>query len=271
MLKVEGNGMKKQVTSLKSLVFLMGVVLSIGAFGETNYSYNVGGLLKIDSKTKNTLVSVPWVCFTNDESVVEIDIDTLVKKRNLVDGDIVMAVDFKGFYESWELEDGEWKKANTIRRTSKKQETITVPEAAERLAPRGIGLWIQRVGEGADWQTPVYVGGQYVSGEVETVIAGGAENAPAWTLLSNPFDEDVDLNEKEWNGKPLATDEIFVTHPGGSQQVYTWKNGAWGYSVYVEDEATGLKRQKRVKEATVSANCGFWYVRMGEAFAFKWN
>lgn len=272
--------MKKHVTSLKSLVFLMGVVLSIGAFGETNYSVNVGGLLKVDSRATNTVVAVPWMCF-NTNGQMKIDIGTLVKQRNFVPGDTVMTVAADGsrVYEAWALgDDGwTWERVQTIRRETARQSYETPIEATNRWCGRGIGLWVSRCGVGADLTKPFYLGGQYESNAITNEIVAGTMTKPAWTLLSNPLEEAVDLNEDiAWNSNPSTDDLLSLVTSGGTLQTYTWRDSdrKWGYSEYrpIKEGSTFKKQVRVTDDCVVKPGYAFWYIRRGgAAFEIEWK
>ena len=266
--------MKKNVSSLKSLVFLMGVVLSIGAFGETVYSVNVGGLLKVDSKSTNTVVGVPWVFF-NTNGVTNIDIATLVKTRNLVPGDIVRAVDPDGqrIYEAWSLNaEGHWEPATTVKRTTERQIITTEKKVSERQYVRGIGLWVIRCGVGSDVLKPFYLGGQYESSPVVNTILGGSAGAPAWTLLSNPFDEELDLTtDVNWFENYTQGDEVFIVDAAGNERYYHFKEGqGWGRTETTKEKGK-LPKPTFVKGCKVGPGCAFWYIRTGASFEIEWK
>ena len=233
-------------------------------------SVNVGGLLKIDSKSTNTVVNVPWVGFDAD-GLKPIDVARLVKTRNLVPGDTVMAAKADGVYEAWTVSSaGVWEPVTTVAKGPGAQ---ALAAAGGRTLARGLGLWLVRCGAGADVTKPFYVSGQLAAGAATTTIAKGAASAPAWTLLANPDRAAAtDLNAIDWQSKPLAADQISVAVAGGALVAYTWKNGKWGTGGgYARDEATGLmKQQPRVETAIAPAGAAIWYVRRGAAFSIQW-
>ena len=254
-----------------SIVVSLAALASLASFAME--SANVGGILKIDSKATNTVINVPWAGF--DANITKpIDIARLVKTRNLVLGDTVMAVKPSGIYEAWTVgAGGAWEPVTTVAKGPGAQVLAAVGAAAEHQLARGAGLWLVRCGEGADVMTPFYVSGQLAAGAAATTIAAGSSSAPAWTLLANPSRATAtDLNAISWNSKPLAADQISVVVAGGSPITYTWKNGKWGTGGgYALDEATGLmKQQPRVETAVAPAGAAIWYVRRGAAFSIQW-
>lgn len=254
-----------------SIVVSLAALASLASFAME--SVNVGGLLRIDSKATNTVVNVPWVGFDASGSK-PIDVARLVKTRNLVPGDTVMAAKADGVYEAWTVgAGGAWEPVTTVAKGPGAQALAAAGAAAEHQLARGTGLWLVRCGEGSDVTKPFYVSGQLAAGAAVTTVAKGTSSAPAWTLLANPDrTAATDLNAIDWQSKPLAADQISVAVSGGAPVAYTWKNGKWGAGGgYAVDEATGLmKQQPRVETAIAPAGAAIWYVRRGAAFSIQW-
>ena len=249
------------------------LVASVSA-AERVESVNVGGLLRIDSKEVNTVVNVPWVGFSAD-TTKPIDIASLVKTRNLVPGDMVMAVRPDGIYEAWTVSASRtWEPAMTVTKGIDGQTVIEAGEASAHMVERGVGLWLVRSGEGADVEKPFYVSGQYEAVAGNTTVVGGSAAAPTWTLLANP-DRTVatDLNAIKWEGNPLSSDQISVITSDGGMVTYTWKSGKWGTGGgYAWDEEKGVWRQKaRDENAIAPVGTAIWYIRKGKAFKFSWE
>lgn len=163
----------------------------------------------------------------------------------------------------------------TIRREASTQEMHTSTEATNRWCGRGIGLWIQRCGEDADLAKPFYLGGQYEACSITNEIVEGTE-APAWTLLSNPLEKEVDLNNDiSWGANPTENDLLSLVTSKGSLQTYTWRDGKWGYSTYEEIQKGKItvKKQKRVTDdCVVKPGYAFWYIRRGGGkFEIEWK
>ena len=249
-----------RVSRLASLVLPLSAALAASAAE----SVNAGGLLRIDSRTTNTVVNVPWVGFDASGSK-PIDVARLVKTLNLVPGDTLMAAKANGVYEAWTVGAGDaWEPVTTVAKGPGAQALAAAGAAGERTLARGTGLWLVRCGAGADVAKPFYVSGQ---------LAAGASSTPAWTLLANPDRAaTTDLNAIDWKSKPLAADQISVVVAGGVPVAYTWKDGKWGTGGgYALDEATGLmKQQPRVETAVAPAGAAIWYVRRGAAFSIQW-
>ena len=262
------------VSRLASLALPLAMAFAVSAVE----SANVGGLLEIDSGATNTIVNVPWVGFAENDAT-PIDIAALVKTRNLAVGDTVMAVKPNGDYEAWSVgEKRAWVPVTTIAKVPGAQTLAEAAAANERTLKRGLGLWLVRCGEGADLSKPFYVSGQYAAASETVTVAGVGSGASAWTLLANPDRTAVTkLNEIDWQGKPLAGDEIAVVKNDGAHQIFTWRkeqDGTWRWGTgggWEKDGATGLMRQKaRDTSAEVSAGAAIWYVRKGESFSFSW-
>lgn len=255
------------------LALPLALALSAAFIASAAESVNAGGLLRIDSKATNTVVNVPWVGFDANGSK-PIDVARLVKTRNLVPGDTVMAAKADGVYEAWTVgAGGAWEPVTTVAKGPGKQTLAAAGAAAERTLSRGLGLWLVRCGEGADVTKPFYVSGQLAAGAATTTIAKGAASAPAWTLLANPDrTAATDLNAIDWQAKPLAADQVTVAVAGRTPVIYTWKGGKWGTGGgYALDEATGLMKQRpRVETAIAPAGAAIWYVRRGAAFSIQW-
>ena len=264
------------VSRLASLVLPLATLALSSAAAVT--SAQIGGLLEIDSGAVNTIVNVPWVGFAKDDTH-PIDVAALVKTRNLVVGDTLMAVKPDGVYEAWSVdENGTWQPVKTLVKGKDGQTLAEPPAAGERTLACGLGLWLVRCGQGADLTKPFYVSGQYTASPGTATVAGVGSGASAWTLLANPDRTAVTkLNEIDWQGKPLAGDEIAVVKNDGAHQIFTWRkeqDGTWRWGTgggWEKDGATGLMRQKaRDTSAEVSAGAAIWYVRKGESFSFSW-
>lgn len=256
-----------------ALTILVLGVASVSA-AERVESVNVGGLLRIDSKEMNTVVNVPWVGFSAD-ATKPIDIASLVKTRNLVPGDMVMAVRPDGIYEAWVVSvNGIWEPAMSVTKKDDGQILVEAGEASAHTVERGVGLWLVRSGDGANVTKPFYVSGQYEAVAGETTVAGGSALAPTWTLLANPDrTAATDLNAIKWEKKPLSSDQISVATTRGGIVTYTWKSGKWGTGGgYVWDEEKGLWQQKaRDENAVAPAGAAIWYIRKGKSFKFSWE
>lgn len=253
---------------------LMALALFVSQASFAVESANVGGLLKIDSHATNTIVNVPWVGFAENDTT-PIDIAALVKTRNLVVGDTVMAVRSNGVYEAWSVDENRaWEQVTTISKIPGAQTLAEAAVASARTLNRGLGLWLVRCGEGANLDLPFYVSGQYAATPENTTVAGSTSGAAAWTLLANPDRTAVtSLNAIDWQEKPLATDEIAVVKNDGAHQIFTWKGGKWGTGGgWGTDPVTGLPKQlKRDTTAEIPAGAAIWYVRKGETFSFSWQ
>ena len=260
------------VSRLMSHVLPLALTLATPVTSFAAGSVNAGGLLRIDSRATNTVVNVPWVGFDAD-GAKPIDVARLVKTRNLVPGDTVMAAKANGVYEAWTVgAGGAWEPVTTVAKGPGAQALAAAGAAGERTLARGMGLWLVRCGEGADVAKPFYVSGQLAVGAAATTIAKGTSSSPAWTLLANPDRAAAtDLNAIDWQSKPLAADQITVATADG-QASYTWKNGKWGTGGgYGTDPATGLMKQlPRVETAVAPAGAAVWYVRRGAAFSVQW-
>lgn len=245
-------------------------------------SVNAWGLLKIQSSTKETVVSVPWIGLDakGDAGTAPVDVSTLVRTTNLQAGDRVMAVRADGVYQEWTLDaNGVWQSEVTAAKKAggAQQVQFEAPAATERTVSRGLAIWVIRNGENRDLSKPFYVAGQYASSAAATEIAGGTASAPAWTLLMNPDGSATDLNAIAWqNGTdewlPLATDQIAVTSDSGAKALYSWSTTShkWGKTEYVQNEENGIYYPQRNETAVVPADRGIWYVRKGAGFTFSW-
>ena len=260
------------VSRLMSHVLPLALPLAAALVASAVESANVGGLLEINSHATNTIVNVPWVGFAENDTT-PIDIAALVKTRNLVFGDTVMAVRSNGVYEAWSVDENDaWAKMPTVTKGPGEQTLTEAVAASARKLNRGLGLWLVRCGAGANLDLPFYVSGQYAAASESVTVAGDASGAVAWTLLANPDrTAETSLNDINWNGNPLPADEIAVVKDDGAHQIFTWKNGLWGTGGGWTTNSLGLVQQKkRDTTAKVPAGTAIWYVRKGESFSFDW-
>lgn len=268
------------------LSLALALMAPLAGLAEDSLSTNTWGMLTVDSGRTNTLVAVPWIACDElcDEGTNAISVAALVKTRNLVPGDALVAIGTNGVYNVWEVGAGrQWQTVTTVARRPALQEVITPVAAAEHPVDRGTALWLVRCGEGSDLGKPVYVAGQHSAAHGERTMVGGTPKSPALSLVSVPVPEGFDLNtiqegvmETQGVTDALMGDEINLITDGAPRR-YTFKGGKWGWD---EDVTTTIEKKGRTistttkvrheTETLIPFGTGFWYASRGGTPTIKW-
>lgn len=197
-------------------------------------SSNTFGVLRVDSTTAQTIVSVPWAAAGGGE----VNIADVVKTANLHNGDKLYYYDTtKKGYRVWELTDGAWVEAKDAMAPSTDAPTLA----------RGNAIILERT---APIASCFYLYGQYTTSSATTeCVAGG------YTLLAPPTATECNLNNLTWS-KVGANDRIGVPNAKGLSLAYLQ---------YVENQGWGIKKGAEFDKtmATVPAGQGVWYISRG--------
>lgn len=222
---------------MKKLIALFCVASAVTAFADTPaVSDNVFGVLRVDSTSAQTIVSIPWAeAGTGDPIKVKDAIKTtnLTKGTNEdgAGGDQLYLYS-NGSYKLWQLnKDDVWVGATPV--AGDDQYTAIAGSDTDTLS-RGDALILVRKnptnGDGS--AKPFYLYGQYESVEdLETKLP-----AKAFSLIAPPkteadTDGNIKLSDAKWNN---ITPNDHIILPSGLQ--LDWENGEWGKRTYSGSE-----------------------------------
>ena len=237
-----------------------------GTDAATLVAENVVGVLKTTAATKKTIVAVPWLSLAGGGNV---SVANLVKTANLTVGDKLHVYNATAKrYDVYELaKDKTWTpKAIYTIGANGAVATVSSGTPESTTVARGSGVWLER----QKTDQPIVSYGQVPTATVETAIAAGTADAPAWNLLAVPTTEAVNLAEK------FGRDENakIIVPTVGAPKIYTVENVTWGYTktVPVRDRWDKTEGVKVVREAATElpAGTGFWYLNGGSAKTINW-
>ncbi len=240
-------------------------------------SVNVFGILKVESATTNTMISIPWTWYSSAETNAgHIPVRKLVKTTNLTTGDMIYAsVDDGSTYAAWTLLDGVWQPCSTVkveRNGMGRMKVVADDEddagdygRARRVA-RGNALWVvrRRPVDAEGRPIPFWIYGQSVTTEVANVVfAPTGEQTVASTMLGNPYACDVKLNSLDFEGKIASGDRIWFYTPQGMMKTLKYVSGK-GWRMATTKLVDGSPRTVYTYDVTIPAGLGFWYDRRGK-------
>lgn len=234
-------------------------------------SINVFGIVEVQSKSTNTIVSVPWVHLGEgaDRAIQACD---LVLTNNLTEGDSLLVYNMDRRYvdqeyTGWALGADGWEPIITVTKDS----LAMAPEAENALVKRGKAFWLrrQRPMEGTK-AVPFYLCGQYTVNPAESVtIEAGSEEAPAYHLLASPAGVDKCINDYGWQYYNINTNDTItvpLNNVNGTSRLYRYDMEArqWYYTV-----SSPLGSRKEYN-GVINAGTGFWYISRGGRMTVKW-
>ena len=238
--------------------------------GDAAYdSVNVAGVMKVLTKTENTIVAVPWRELSATGDVKRVD--ALVRADNLTGGDAIYAYD-AGNYRMWTLQDGTWAEALTVKKSGVEDQVNVEPQPDATL-PRGRSFWLIRhrpVDEGSN-PVPFYLCGQHDAADPDPIVVEpGGEGSPRQTMLANPLARATRLNDLVWTGANAA-DTIMVpkNSASGAQPILTFENGQWG--LWQTEFKAGRFQNVFKTDFEVPIGVGFWYVSRGGTPKVDWK
>lgn len=234
---------------LVASLLIAGVVFADTTTVDTDY---VLGVLPVSTTGRDQVIlSIPWVAEGTGGNIA---VSNLVKTAGLPTGTGVTKLTWyntsAGKYETWSLEDGQWKEASEV-------------DPATKVLPQGNAVVLSTTGDLPD---TVYVVGQVgTSGTPTTSIA--ADSGDKWFLLAPPCAStiEVDFNTAasvggDWSA--CVGDEIVVDAANGLLKTYkcvdrgesanteTYPRYVWTTSKYAATHT-----------AMIPAGRGFWYHR----------
>lgn len=236
------------------------------------YSTNTFAVTEVAvSAMTNTVIAIPWKGYTSDgKPTLDIRADRLVSPRNLTAGDIVLLATNDSKYAAWILQAVtggdtgamEWAPVTTAQRSDFGGTTL-IDHDGDDPAARGFGLWLIRQNPAKDGApVPFYLYGQWTSGDQTVTIPGGSAEAPMCTLLADPdVTRSVSLNDLDWPTDSVSTNDTIVIPIDSKATRYCMrsKDNYWYYAQKVKKGV--VMKTEYVKDITVPAGTGFWYVR----------
>ncbi len=247
-------------------------------------SVNVFGILKIESATTNTMISIPWTWYSAAETNAEhIPVRKLVKTTNLTTGDMLYAsVDDGSTYAAWTLFDGVWQPCSTVKvdRNGTGRVKVVADEEDDagdygraRRVARGNALWVvRRKPVDTDGRPiPFWIYGQSVTTEVANIVfAPTGTQTVVSTMLGNPYARDVKLNALDFEGEIASGDRIWFYTPQGVMKTLKYVSGK-GWRMATTKLVDGSPRTVYTYDVTIPAGLGFWYDRRGVTdLRIKW-
>lgn len=204
-------------------------------------SSNTFGILRVDSTSAQTIVSVPWEG-AGTQTAGEINVADVVKTANLSEGDQLFYYDGTS-YKTWVLTSGAWEAANSSYLGP--NGTVDVPAAVQDQAiARGKAIILVR----SNASQSFYLYGQYTDAtQTTTCTLNGL------TLLASPLTIDTDLNKCTW-ANIGAADEIYV--PTATITVTLKRYQVGETVVWGTQKSTGTISTTK---AIIPAGQGVWY------------
>lgn len=260
---------------MKMFALVSALLTASGVFAGAT-SVNAFGVLKVLSTTTNTIVTIPWTAYSQEQTnAAAIFSPKLVKPTNLTVGDTIMWLRGDDRFDVWVLNGrGEWEGAAAVSSLpfgGGSQMDVTPDNV--RIA-RGYGFWLQRqhpydVVDGKKVPVPFWLFGQAVTNKATSVIGGGTVETPCCTMLANPWAGAVKVNELPWKdvneGTGISDCDTLVLPNGGNGSDYVYRrNGKWTFSqieTYTDAKGRVRSRTTYTEDITIPAGQGFWYVR----------
>lgn len=211
-------------------------------------SSNTFGILRVDSTSAQTIVSIPWLAAGGGN----INVADVVKTANLNAGDKLYYYSTGTTnYRVWQLSQaGVWKEAVPAGESAAPDPTLARGNAIilERFAP-----------ENGSIANCFYLYGQYTDTNPSvTCVANG------YTLLApTGLNRDCDLNSTDcctFEGEINENDMIYIPNVNGVYSIYEYDNKKWG-----------MWKKTFVVGATIPVGSGAWYVSKGGSPTITWK
>ena len=262
---------------MKKNAFLIASALvcaSVPAFADgTVDGGNIFGILKVESKTADTIVAVPWCeCATNDNGAVAIS--NIVKTANLTVGDTLCALDSnRDKINTWTLTSGAgnvlyWESQKQVVESGVVENSIS---AAQAHAARGTAIILHRQNptNSVGNANAFYLYGQVGSRDVTTTPIAATESAPAYTLIAPPSTNDVNLLQSGVLTDVPNGDSIVVRFDNGVNREFKYNGSSWVYTKRTYNpkaETAALAytiTEYPTNSITLKCGTGAWYISRG--------
>lgn len=251
--------MKKLILSLT----LAGAA-ALAAKASTVSSANTFGVLKVASSAKQTIIAVPWVAVSTEQSS-PIAIANLVMTSNLTVDDMLYYYN-GSTYDAWQLTqespeaDKVWTSVKSV--TANGITSSDNPTTTTVLRGKALILVRNNVSDPS-----IYLYGQYTPGTASTTVTAGTHEQNVWNLLAPSSAEDTVVSSESadktcMTGNPSNDDYIMLSNEPA--KLYKYKNGKWAYTV------KKLNGAEITTYLTIPAGIGAWYVSAGGSPTFNW-
>ena len=288
--------MMKKVFAIAALL-----ATSFAVMAEDAVSSNTYGFLKIVSSATNTIISIPWKGYTEDDQpTLDLLADHLVKPKNIDVGDelLLLGPDNKT-YASWLMTKtkdangrvvGTWQGALTVTprawidggRTYS-NDTYVYDGTDTAVTKRGYGLWLIRHNplDASGNPKPFYVHGQWTKVAQEVTVAGtnalptvaGPYDMAAYTMLANPdCTKDTKINDMSW--PDAGPNDTLIVTTDSKMTLFCFKlkknprrgggvTDHWYYNTSAPQtvDYNATATSEYSDDITVPKGTGFWYVR----------
>ena len=244
---------------MKKLIALFCVASAVTALADTPAaSDNVFGVLRVDSTSAQTIVSVPWEAPGGGA----IKVKDAIKTANLTKGDQLYYYDATAktpSYKLWVLGDNGWEGAETVKGGDDGKGIVTASMGGDEELARGGALILVR----KEPSKPFYLYGQYTATSASLNVVPGSDAAPAYSLVAPAVATSTSLDTlaSSFVGKK---DTVFVRDSSGNTRALVCRQVdeqyKWGIVTKTE---MGQPENFESVEITIPAGEGFWYVSYG--------
>ena len=266
---------------MKKNAFLIASALvcaSVPAFADgTVDGGNIFGILKVESKSADTIVAVPWCeCATNDNQSVSIS--NIVKTANLTVGDELYSLSSsrEKLYKWVLASEGGIKYWQGYRMVSNSGTVDNAIPSASATAARGTAIILHRQNptNSVGNANAFYLYGQVgTNSTVNTVIASGSSAAPAYTLIAPPIvSSTVAIPGDVMSGMQSGDSIVTRSTQTGVNREYTYNGSQWEYITRTHSGGKITTVTKEVNSISLACGTGAWYVsRNAKAPTLRWN
>lgn len=209
----------------------MAMVGAVAAIMSASADTDVSGLtsetlgwMKVASTATNTIISVPWVEVGGDGTGVAV---TNLVKTDSLSGECYLLYWDGSQFKGWSLNARNWVPGAVSYRNDKGGSATAQEAPAGYTLPRGKALFIHRPAGATNGD--IYLYGKYVAtAPAPFTIVAGTEANPTYTLIGNPSNAAVSLNEEGLFTDPGDDDQIMIPGADGSiAKICKRQDGQW--------------------------------------------
>lgn len=260
----------------KSLLLSVSLLAAATALvGQASESGNTFGVQRVDSKSAQTIVCIPWIDTSTGGDIAVADI---VKTANLTPAGTYDDIYYPGDELRWyNTETGGfvvWN-LNENRVWAKGEGQSEYDPLDAKTLPRGqaIGIVRKNPTDSVGNAIPFYVHGQVPANEAAKVsFPTGSTATPVYTLFAPPIASvsGVNVNDARWtwtNVKAATStadgDQLMIVTDSGLLVLFWDGTRGWGeFGLTKDDFAKGVYKSHWMEStrAKISAGCGAWFV-----------
>lgn len=245
---------------MKKLIALFCVASAVTALADTPAaSDNVFGVLRVDSTSAQTIVSIPWEAPGGGV----IKVKDAIKTANLTKGDQLYYYDTTAAtpaYKLWVLDDNGWVGATTVKGEGDGKGIVTASAGGDEELARGGALILVR----KEPSKPFYLYGQYTADAASLNVVKGTVEKPAYSLVA-PAATTATLLDSLASENVGAKDTVFVRDSSGNTRalVCRQQNGEYKWGIARPESMWSENEIFTSVPITIPAGEGFWYVSYG--------